>query len=608
MNEQQENQVNNTEGMETVAAANGVPADEELSTEDMAQLYEETFQDTKAGAVVKGRILKVSRDFVVVDVGFKSEGVIPLEEFSVRGQVSVKEGDEVEVLLEQVEDSEGQIVLSKEKADRIRVWKEISKAYDEAKSVEGLIISRIKGGLSVDLMGIRAFLPGSQVDIHPVRNLEKFLGKNFPMMIIKMNQKRGNIVLSRRILLEEERKHLKAETLKNLEEGKIVKGIVKNLTEYGAFIDLGGIDGLLHITDMSWGRVHHPSELFSFGDDVEVVVLKYDRERERVSLGYKQKTENPWSRAEEKYPIGSRVKGKVVSLTDYGAFVELEEGVEGLVHVSEMSWTQKVRNPAKVASVGDIVEAQVLNIDVDNKRISLGMKQVEANPWDLIEEKYPVGSHIRGHVRNLTDFGAFIGVEEGIDGLVHISDMSWTRRIKHPSEILKKGDEIETVVLNVDKDKERLSLGLKQMTDDPWIGVDEKFPVGSVVSGKIVKITDFGVFVALENGIEGLIHMTEVSLDPSAKTEDVLAVNSDIKAMVVKIDADERKIGLSIKKYLEGLEEGELQSYLSEQESTRVKMGDLMGDEDKGAIEDTQAGESGDESAGSSEAELTEGS
>ncbi|MDX1763977.1 MAG: 30S ribosomal protein S1, partial [bacterium] len=483
-----------------------------------------------------------------------------------------------------VEDAEGQVVLSKEKADRIRVWKDISKAYDETRPVDGVIVSRIKGGLSVDLLGIRAFLPGSQVDIHPVRNLEKFIGKKFPMMIIKMNQKRGNIVLSRRVLLEEERKHLKAETLKNLQEGKVIQGIVKNLTEYGAFIDLGGIDGLLHITDMSWGRVHHPSELFSFGDEVEVVVLKFDKERERVSLGYKQRTPNPWSQAEEKYPVGSRVKGKVVSLTDYGAFVELEEGVEGLVHVSEMSWTQKVRNPSKVAQVGEIVEAQVLNIDVANKRISLGMKQIESNPWEMIEEKYPVGSRITGEVRNVTDFGAFVGVEEGIDGLVHISDMSWTRRIKHPSELLKKGEEVETVVLNVDKNKERLSLGLKQVTPDPWAGITETFPVGSVVSGKVVKITDFGVFVALENGIEGLIHNTEVTLDPGKKVEEALAINSEIKAMVVKIDEDERKIGLSIKKYLEGLEEGDLKSYMREQEAQQVTMGDLMSDDAKEAM------------------------
>jgi len=426
-----------------------------------------------------------------------------------------------------------------------------------------VVVSRIKGGLSVDI-GIRAFLPGSQVDIHPVRNLDKYIGKKLEMMIIKMNQKRGNIVLSRRILLEGERKLLKAETLQNLEEGKILKGIVKNITEYGAFIDLGGIDGLLHITDMSWGRVHHPSELFSFGDEVEVVVLKFDRERERVSLGYKQKTENPWNKAEEKYPVSSRIHGKVVSLTDYGAFVELEEGVEGLVHVSEMSWTQKVRNPAKIVSVGDIIEAVVLNLDVSNKRISLGMKQVESNPWDLVEQTYPVGSQIKGVVRNLTDFGAFIGLEEGIDGLVHISDMSWTRRIKHPSEILKKGDEVEAVVLHVDKRKERLSLGLKQLTEDPWIGIQEKFPVGSVVTGRVVKITDFGVFVALENGIEGLIHVTEVSLDPSVKIEDVLAINSEVKAVISKIDQEERKIGLSVKQYLEGLEEADLNQYLSE--------------------------------------------
>ncbi len=570
--------------------------DEMLSPEDMSKLYDETFQNTKAGSVIKGTILKVNKDYVVIDVGFKSEGVLPTEEFTVGGECTIQAGDEVDVFLEQVEDSEGQIVLSKEKADRIRVWEKISKAYDNNESVEGVVVSRIKGGLSVDI-GIRAFLPGSQVDIHPVRNLEKFIGKKLEMKIIKMNQKRGNIVLSRRVLLEDERKLLKADTLQNLEEGKILKGIVKNLTEYGAFIDLGGIDGLLHITDMSWGRVHHPSELFSLGDDVEVVVLKFDRENERVSLGYKQKTPDPWAAADQKYPIGSRVKGKVVSLTDYGAFVELESGLEGLVHVSEMSWTQKVRNPSKVVSVGDIVDAVVLNLDIKNKRISLGMKQVETNPWDIIVEKYPVGTNITGQIRNLTDFGAFVGLDEGVDGLIHISDMSWTRRVKHPSEILKKGEDVEAVVLQVDKNKERLSLGLKQMSPDPWINIKEKYPIDSVVTGKVVKITDFGVFVALDNGIEGLIHISEVSLEPNARTEELLTINSEIKALVVKIDEEERKIGLSIKKYLEGLAEDELKKYMGDQEAMRATMGDLMKQESQDEpSSETETDESSEES------------
>jgi len=550
--------------------------EDEFTPDLMAKMYEETFKNAKEGSVIKGRVLKVTKDHVVVDIGFKSEGLVLSEEFMADGEFKIKVGDEVDVMIEQVEDSEGQIVLSKEKADRLRVWENISKAYEETRSVEGVVLSRIKGGLSVDI-GIRAFLPGSQVDIHPVRNLEKFIGKKLQMKIIKMNQKRGNIVLSRRALLEEERKLLKVDTLKNLEEGKVIKGIVKNLTEYGAFIDLGGIDGLLHITDMSWGRVHHPSELFSLGDEVEVVVLKFDRENERVSLGYKQKSRDPWESGEKKYPVGSRVKGKVVSLTDYGAFVELEEGLEGLVHVSEMSWTQKIRNPSKVVSVGDIVESVVLNIDVKNKRISLGMKQAESNPWDIIVEKYPVGARINGAVRNLTDFGAFIGLEEGIDGLVHISDMSWTRRIKHPSEILKKGETIEAVVLHVDKEKERLSLGIKQLVPDPWTDVAEKFRIDSVVTGRVIKITDFGVFVELENGIEGLIHISEVDLDPHAKVENILSINTDIKAAVVKKDAEERKIGLSIKKYLEGLESAELKEYMESHEAMRTTMGDLMG-------------------------------
>ncbi len=598
MNEQIDENVEAQEVREQQDEENVEQNDELLSQEDMSQLYEQTFQNTKQGSVIKGKVLKVTKDFVVVDVGFKSEGMIPAHEFAHHGTPKVQEGDEVEVLLEQVEDGEGQIVLSKEKAERIRVWEQISKAAAEDKPIEGVVVSRIKGGLSVDV-GIRAFLPGSQVDIHPVRNLDKYIGQKLQMRIIKMNQKRGNIVLSRRVLLEEQRKVLKAETLKNLQEGKILKGIVKNLTEYGAFIDLGGIDGLLHITDMSWGRVHHPSELFSLGDEVEVVVLKFDRERERVSLGYKQKTPDPWTQVGNKYPVGSRVQGKVVSLTDYGAFVELEQGVEGLVHVTEMSWTQKIRNPSKLVSQGDIVETVVLNIDLKNKRISLGMKQVEGNPWEVIEDKYPVGSRIRGKVRNMTDFGAFIGLDEGIDGLVHISDMSWTRRIKHPSEILKKGEEVEAVVLHVDKAKERLSLGLKQLTPDPWIGIGEKFPMGAVVTGKVVKITDFGVFVALENGVEGLVRNTDVALDPASKVENVLAINSDIKAVVIKIDEEDRKIGLSIKKYLESLEEDELKRYLSEQESMRTTMGDLLADQ--GA--EMPSGDASAESSESSESQ-----
>lgn len=576
--------------------------DESLSADDMSKLYDETFKNTKAGSVIKGRVLKVTKDYVVVDVGFKSEGVLPFEEFRAAGDVDINVGDEVDVFLEQVEDSDGQIVLSKEKADRIGVWDKISKAYEEEKSVQGVVVSRIKGGLSVDI-GIRAFLPGSQVDIHPVRNLEKFIGKKLEMKIIKMNQKRGNIVLSRRVLLEEERKSLKVETLRNLEEGKVLKGIVKNLTEYGAFIDLGGIDGLLHITDMSWGRVHHPSELFSLGDEVEVVVLKFDRENERVSLGYKQKTQDPWATAEAKYAVGNRVQGRVVSLTDYGAFFELEPGLEGLIHVSEMSWTQKVRNPSKMVSVGDIVEAVVLNVDAKNKRISLGMKQLESNPWDIIVEKYPVGAHIRGEVRNLTDFGAFVGMEEGIDGLIHISDMSWTRRVKHPSEILKKGEEVEAVVLQVDKNKERLSLGLKQLNPDPWINISDKYPMDSVVTGKVVKITDFGVFVALDDGIEGLIHISEAALNPGARIEDLLSINSEIKAVVVKIDAEERKIGLSIKKFLEGLEEEELKKYMGDQESMRATVGDIMPE----ARDETGDGESEDASARPEENSLGSG-
>src|SRR5574342_1222232 len=424
---------------------------------EMQEIYEQSFRDIVEGDIVKGTILEIRDDAVLVDIGYKSEGLIPLREFRTpSGEITAKIGDSVDVYLEQKEDSDGLIVLSREKAEKIKIWDELSKIYEKAGAVTGTILGRTKGGLIVDI-GVRAFLPGSQVDLRPVRDLDKLIGKSFPMKIIKLNQKRGNIVLSRRELLEEERKHLKEATLTNLTEGKVIKGKIKNITEYGAFVDLGGLDGLLHITDMSWGRVGHPSELFQVGDEIEVAVLKFDRANERVSLGYKQRLPDPWEAVEQKYPVGTKLKGKVVSLTDYGAFVELEEGVEGLVHISEMSWTQRVKHPSKVVAIGDVVEVVVLDVDRANKRISLGMRQAEPNPWNFIEERYPVGTRVEGKVRNLADFGAFVELEEGIDGLIHISDMSWTKRVRHPSELLKKGDKVEAIVLHVDKSNHRIS-------------------------------------------------------------------------------------------------------------------------------------------------------
>jgi small subunit ribosomal protein S1 len=517
-------------------------------SQEMRDIYEENLRDSVEGDIVKGTILEVRDEVALVDIGYKSEGLIPLREFRTpAGEIVIKVGDVVDVYLEQREDNDGLVVLSREKAEKIKIWDELSSLYEKGAPVTGTILGRTKGGLIVDI-GVRAFLPGSQVDLRPVRDLDKLIGKAFPMKIIKLNQKRGNIVLSRRELLEEERKHLKEDTLATLAEGKRIQGKIKNITEYGAFVDLGGLDGLLHITDMSWGRIGHPSELFQVGDEIEVVVLKFDRANERVSLGYKQRLPDPWAAVEERYPVGSKLKGKVVSMTDYGAFVELEEGVEGLVHISEMSWTQRVKHPSKVVAIADQVEVVVLDVDRGNKRISLGMRQAEPNPWNFIEERYPVGTRVEGRVRNLADFGAFVELEEGIDGLIHISDMSWTKRVRHPSEILKKGDKVEALVLHVDKANHRISLGLKQVQQDPWqSAVPEKYKVGMDVQGKVIRTTDFGAFVELEDGVEGLLHVSELSYERVNKPEDVVQVGQDLLLKVIKLDAEERKIGLSLR-------------------------------------------------------------
>jgi len=514
-----------------------------------AELLEASFarDEVAEGEIVKGIIISVHKDHVLVDVGFKSEGMVALNEFPmINGQVSVKAGDSVDVLVESRENDYGLIVLSKEKADKLKIWDEISAACERDEVVEGIIVSRVKGGLSVDI-GVKAFLPGSQVDLRPIRNLDKLIGEKYKFKVIKFNKKRGNIVLSRRALLEKERDQLKGVTLQKLEEGAVMAGVIKNITEYGAFVDLGGIDGLLHITDMSWGRVNHPSELFQMGDEVTVKVLRFDREQERVSLGLKQIQADPWTTAHTAFPVGNRVKGKVVSLTDYGAFIELVPGVEGLIHVSEMSWTKRVKHPSKVMNIGDEVEALVLGIDVENKRISLGMKQIEPNPWHTLNEKYPVGAVIKGAVRNITDFGIFVGIEEGIDGLVHISDLSWTTRVKHPSEMYEKGHEVEAVVLNIDAENERISLGIKQLHEDPWSRIPQTYPRGSRVKGKITKITDFGAFAEIEPGVEGLIHVSEIADEYVDDPRKFLKVGDEKDVMIIDIDADDRKIGLSIK-------------------------------------------------------------
>lgn len=540
---------------------------------EMEALYAESFKNLEEGSIVEGVVLTVDRDGVLVDIGYKSEGRIPGSEFSKDDLEKVKVGGPILVYLEQREDSEGNILLSKEKADKMKVWKDLEAANERGDIIDGKIISRIKGGMIVDI-GIKAFLPGSQIDLRPIRDLDQLVGKSFPMKIIKMNQKRGNIVVSRRVLLEETRDKKRQSTLSNLTEGMVVPGIVKNITEYGAFIDLGGIDGLLHITDMSWGRVNHPSELFMVGDKVEVMILKYDKETGRVSLGYKQKTADPWAEVESKYAVGTRIKGKVASLTDYGAFVELEPGIEGLVHISEMTWSHEIRHPSKLVAVGDRIDAVVLSLDKKGRKISLGMKQIEQNPWDVIEKKYPVGTRVEGKVRSITDFGVFVGISDGIDGLIHISDLSWTKHIKHPSEVFKKAQKVDAVVIKIDREKERLSLGFKQLTQDPWEKeIPEKFRVGAPVTGKISKITEFGVFVELAEDVEGLIHVSELGLATGQKIEEAFKAGNEVTAKVVKIDTAERKIGLSIKELKRESENSEYHSYMSSQSEEKRTLG-----------------------------------
>ena len=517
----------------------------EASEESMEDWFNRGVGDIEEGEVVRGRVVEVRDSEVLVDIGYKSEGTIAMEEFR-HADTLPKVGDEIEVYLESKEDSEGLIVLSKDKADKIKVWDAISKSHDSGTPVEGKVVEVVKGGLSVDV-GVRAFLPGSQVDLRPVKNLASMLGQMIRAKVIKLNRRRGNVVLSRRAVLEEEREEKRKHTLSVLSEGMVLTGAVKNITDYGAFIDLGGIDGLLHVTDMSWGRVGHPSEIFQIGDQVEVVVLHFDRETGRVSLGYKQKSSDPWALVDARYPVGAKAQGRVVSLTNYGAFVELEPGVEGLVHVSEMSWTRRVRHPSKLVNVGDMVDVMVLDVNKATKRISLGMKQVEADPWATIEERYKPGERVEGKVRNLTDFGAFVELEPGVDGLLHISDMSWTRNIGHPSEILKKGQSVETQVLNVDRDNKRISLGLKQIQPDPWESVSQRYPMGSRVTGKIVRLTDFGAFVELEPGVDGLLHISQMSSRPIASPSDLVNVGDELTLMVIRVDPNERRIGLSLK-------------------------------------------------------------
>jgi small subunit ribosomal protein S1 len=531
--------------------------EEKLSPEDQAawdemeKYFSESLHQFKEGQVVQGTVIELAKGIATIDIGFKSEGNVHIHEFPNNGQ-DLSVGDEVEVFLERSEDNEGNVVLSKEKANKIKLWDELVTKYEAEEIIEGTITAKAKGGLTVDI-GLKAFLPGSQIDLRPIRNLEKLIGEVFQMRIIKMNKKRGNIVLSRRAILEEKRMSSRAETLDQLEENSLISGVVKNITEYGIFVDLGGIDGLLHITDMSWGRVNHPSEMFSMGDKLEVMVLKFDKEKERVSLGLKQISPDPWVNVDKKYPVNQQIKGTIVSITDYGAFVELEKGIEGLVHISEMSWSRHIKHPSKIVSLRDEVDAVVLTLDKEKKRISLGMKQMGSNPWEEIEGKYPVGAEVTGTIRNLTDFGAFIELENGVDGLIHISDLSW-KKIKHPSEKLKKKDEVKAIVLNIDKANCRISLGVKQLQPDPWDDIAKSYSIGMDVEGTIIKITGFGAFAEFGDGLEGLIHITQLDSKSVSQPEKLVEVGQKIQAKIIKVDTSNKKIALSIKAFKEKLD------------------------------------------------------
>ena len=521
-----------------------------MTQESLEEAYDNSLKAFTEGEIVKGKVVEVSSDEVMIDIGFKSEGYIQASEFEVGedGLLSVHVGDQIDVYIVRREDADGQIVLSKEIADRTRVWDEITEAFEEGRTVQGQIVERIKGGLRVNVGTLRAFLPASQIELRPVQDFDRYVGMTLDMKIVKVSSKRRrNIVLSRRLLLEEEAIARKLELLSQLEVDQVRTGVVKNITSFGAFVDLGGIDGLLHKTDMSWGKVNHPSEVVSISDEVEVIVIGVDPEKEQVSLGIKQRTTDPWLNIEEKYPIGSTVHGKIVNIVNYGAFLELEEGVEGLIHVSEMSWTRRNVAPSKIVSKADDIDAVVLDIDRGHKRISLGLKQLHANPWELLEEKYPIDTKIVGHVRNLTDFGAFVEIEEGIDGLIHTSDLSWVKRDAHPRDFLKEGDEVEVMVLEIDPAERKVSLGLKQIEPDPWQQIPEKYKIGSVTRGEIVNLTNFGAFAKLEDGIEGLIHISELAERRIEKPEEIVSIGDQLDLKIIHLDPNERRIGLSLK-------------------------------------------------------------
>lgn len=550
----------------------------DLSTDNVsmdALLANEQKNEFVENSIVPGKIVEKRNDGALVDIGYKAEGFIPATEF--RNWADVKVGDQVDVYLEEIENENSMPGISLQKANFIKSWNKITSEYGEGSVITGLMKHRVKGGIIIDLNGVEAFLPGSQIDIGPVKNMDDFIGKEYEFKILKINQERRNIVVSRRELLEASRKDRRSQLLKDMEVNQIRKGVVKNITDFGAFIDLGGIDGLLHITDMSWGRISHPSEMLEIGQEIEVMILDIDYDKERVSLGLKQKTKNPWDEVETKYPVGSTVKGRIVNIMPYGAFVEIEQGVEGLIHVSEMSWTKRVTKAGDIVSVGEEVEAVVLDIDKEGKKISLGLRQKTRNPWEVLAEKYPAGSRIKGKVRNMTSYGAFVEIENDIDGMIHVSDMSWTRKINNPNEMLKVGDEVEAVILDIDPQQQRISLGLKQIEEDPWANINDLYKIGDIVSGKVTKITAFGAFIELSHKIDGLVHISQISKDRVEKVKDKLSLGQEIEARVIKIDRDERRIGLSIKALDEGFSEEDLKA-ASEEVSAALKPGEALGD------------------------------
>ena len=577
-----DNLISNQEaGKETGEETKGeIPGDSSQGQEEsfgFKELYEQSLQSVQMGGVLTGKVVQINADTVMVDVGWKTEGYIPARELrDDQGNIALNVGDEIEVLVDR-RDQDGNLVLSRDKAAKIKIWDDVKLACEQNTPVKGTIIERVKGGLSVDI-GIPAFLPGSQVDIRPVRDLDRYVGQSFEFNILKYDRKRNNVVLSRRTILEKDREAEKMETLQNIEEGKIVEGVIKNITDYGLFIDLGGIDGLLHVTDISWGRITRPSDHFSKGEKIRVKVLSFDREKERVALGLKQLAENPWETIKDKFPIHSLIEGLVVNLTDYGVFVELEPGVEGLIHVSEMFWTREIKHPSKVLSVGQRIPVMILDINTETKRISLGLKQTTANPWETLKQKYPEGSVITGVIRNVTNFGIFVGVEEGIDGLIHMSDISWKQRVKHPSEMFKKGQTIEAMVLNIDVEHEKFSLGLKQIEKNPWEELSVKYPAGSIVSGKVTNITDFGIFVEIEEGIEGLVHISELSSRRVKSSSELFAVGDSVSAIVKNVDPKSRKIRLSIKDFEAGTEGHSVNQYINNRENISSNLSQALAD------------------------------